>query len=97
MLSQSIICSQHAVKQESATVQVYIEETAIDPPTGFYCYLTKPLWCKSRLGDKASESGLPNCIFQDFVEFAVGMKLCTVAEDKEFGVSVHHPSSGNFL
>lgn len=25
------------------------------------------------------------------------MKLSTVAEDKEFGVSVHHPSSGNFI
>lgn len=35
MLSQSIICSQHAVKEESTTVQVYIEETAIDPPTVF--------------------------------------------------------------
>lgn len=58
---------------------------------------TEPACCKRRVnssGDKASETGLTSCIFQEFVESAVGMKLSTAAQDEEFGVSVHHPSSG---
>ncbi|KAI5676471.1 hypothetical protein M9H77_07421 [Catharanthus roseus] len=56
-----------------------------------------PPCCKRRInssGDKTAENDLANCLFQEIVEFAVGMKLSAAAQDEEFCVSVHHPSSG---
>lgn len=44
-----------------------------------------------------TDSGPASCMFQDLVEWVVGMKLSIIAKNEDFCVSVSHPSSGKFL
>ncbi|KAM3285958.1 hypothetical protein P3S67_024757 [Capsicum chacoense] len=66
------------------------------PSTSSYRY-TEPACCRRNVdisGDGAADISPASCIFQDLVQWLVGMKFSTVTENEELCISVLHESSG---
>lgn len=66
------------------------------PCTSSYRY-TEPACCRRNVdisGDGAADISLASCIFQDLVQWLVGMKFSTATENEELRISALHESSG---
>ncbi|XP_055806572.1 uncharacterized protein LOC129875157 [Solanum dulcamara] len=66
------------------------------PSTSSYRY-TEPACCRRNVyipGDGAADISPASCIFQDLVQWLVGMKFSTVTENEELCISALHESSG---
>lgn len=66
------------------------------PSTSSYKY-TKPACCRRNVdisGDSAADISPALCIFQDLVQWLVGMKFFAVTENEELCISAFHESSG---
>ncbi|KAL3530046.1 hypothetical protein ACH5RR_009368 [Cinchona calisaya] len=66
---------------------------ANDAPPKYY----QPACSKRKInnsGNDVTDCAPACCLFQDLIEFVVGMKLYIIAQNEEFCVSVLHPSSG---
>lgn len=66
------------------------------PSTSSYKY-TEPACCRRNVdisGDGAADVSLASCIFQDLVQWLVGMKFSTATENEELCISALHESSG---
>ncbi|KAM3363245.1 hypothetical protein P3S68_018099 [Capsicum galapagoense] len=61
------------------------------------CNILQPTCCRRSVdisGDGAADISPASCIFQDLVQWLVGMKFSTVTENEELCISVLHESSG---
>lgn len=66
------------------------------PSTNSYRY-TEPACCRRNVdisGDGTADISPASCIFQDLVQWLVGMKFSTVTENEELCISALHESSG---
>ncbi|MCD7452983.1 hypothetical protein HAX54_019042 [Datura stramonium] len=66
------------------------------PSTSSYRY-TEPACCRRNVdisGDGAADISPASCIFQDLVQWLVGMKFSTVTENEELRILALHESSG---
>ncbi|WMV16863.1 hypothetical protein MTR67_010248 [Solanum verrucosum] len=66
------------------------------PSTSSYKY-TEPACCRRNVGisgDSAADISPASCIFQDLVQWLVGMKFSAVMENEELCISALHESSG---
>ncbi|XP_027178040.1 uncharacterized protein LOC113777203 isoform X1 [Coffea eugenioides] len=68
------------------------ETEASDTPSDHYDVL-QPAICKRKMNNPGSDVAA-SCMFQELVEWVVGLKLSIIPQSKDFCISALHPSSG---
>ncbi|KAL3534758.1 hypothetical protein ACH5RR_003219 [Cinchona calisaya] len=79
---------EHVQLNRSADESCRETEANAAPPTYY-----QPASCKRKM-NRSGIDVAANCMFQDLVEWVIGLKLSIIAQNEEFCVSALHPASG---